>query len=75
MPTAPQAHFRLTASAAARAAASGIGDDLAPIKPHPAMQVGDRLRMGGEVFVLIRRIWDAAETAPVLELLVDWPER
>jgi hypothetical protein len=74
-PDGPRARFRLTASAASRVAASGIDDDLGPVKPDPAMQAGDRLRVAGEVFVVVRRVWDVADGAPVLELVVDWPER
>lgn len=39
------------------------------------MQAGDRLRVQDEVFVVIRRVWTVADGAPLLELVVDWPER
>lgn len=48
---------------------------MRPVKPDPAMQVGDRLRVQDEVFVVTRRVWTVSDGTPLLELVVDWPER
>jgi len=68
--------FGVTPSAQDRCTSQSVSLTNSKVKPDTPMMVGDRVEIQGEVFAVLRRIWQADEAGNnQLVILLDWPAR